>query len=188
MYEGRYRNSEPGRAAEVFQRIMIAAQFAPYLKQIMHIKTLLFRCLPCLLLSTSYAFAASVIDGKEVITCGKSADYAAGTRCLEKLHQQTEQTLQQTLAAALKQVQSEDWLEANADYEDEDSQIVVDTANALKNDQAAWEKHKALFCQVASSQISAKTPNYWVLSTQCEINMNKARIDELNALMAQVQP
>lgn len=120
--------------------------------------------------------------------CAKSADYAAGTECLEKRRQQTEQTLQRTLAAALKQVQSEDWLEANADYEDEDSQIVVDTANALKNDQAAWEKHKALFCQVASSQISAKTPNYWVLSTQCEINMNKARIDELNALMAQVQP
>ncbi|EPO1786706.1 lysozyme inhibitor LprI family protein [Cronobacter turicensis] len=154
----------------------------------MHIKTLLFRCLSCLLLSTSYAFAASVIDGKEVITCGKSADYAAGTRCLERQRKQTEQALQQTLAVALKQVESEDWLEANADYEDEDSQIVADTANALKNDQAAWEKHKARFCQVASSQISAKTPNYWVLSTQCEINMNKARIDELNALMAQVQP
>ncbi|ELY5814916.1 DUF1311 domain-containing protein [Cronobacter turicensis] len=151
-------------------------------------KTLLFCCLSCLLLSTSYAFAASVIDGKEVITCGKSADYAAGTRCLERQRKQTEQALQRALAAALKQVQSEDWLEANADYEDEDSQIVVDTANALKNDQAAWEKHKALFCQVASSQISAKTPNYWVLSTQCEINMNKTRIDELNALMAQVQP
>lgn len=168
---------------------MMAAQFAPYLKQIMHIKTLLFRCLSCLLLSTSYAFTASVIDGKEVITCAKQVnDYAAGTRCLERQRKQTEQALQQTLAAALKQVQSEDWLEANADYEDEDSQIVVDTANALQNDQAAWEKHKALFCQVASSQISAKTPNYWVLSTRCEINMNKVRIDELNALIAQVQP
>ncbi len=120
--------------------------------------------------------------------CAKSADYAAGTRCLEKQRQQTEQALQQTLEAALKRVQSEDWLEANADYGDEDSQIVEDTANALKNDQMTWEKHKALFCRVASSQISEKTPNYWVISTQCEINMNKARIDELKALMAQVQP
>ncbi len=120
--------------------------------------------------------------------CAKSADYAAGTRCLEGQRKQTEQALQQTLAAALKQVQSEDWLEANADYEDENSQIVEDTANALKNDQTTWEKHKALFCRVASSQLSEKTPNYWVLSTQCEINMNKARIDELKALMAQVQP
>ncbi|EJJ0661581.1 DUF1311 domain-containing protein [Cronobacter sakazakii] len=145
--------------------------------------------LPCLLLSTSYAFTASVIDGKEVITCAKQTnDYAAGTECLEKLHQQTEQTLQRTLAAALKRVQSEDWLLTNMDYEDEDSQIVVDTANALKNDQTIWEKHKALFCQVASSQISSKAPVYPTSVTQCEINMNKARIDELNALMAQVQP
>ncbi|ELY5879986.1 DUF1311 domain-containing protein [Cronobacter sakazakii] len=144
--------------------------------------------LPFLLLPTTCVAASSIIYGEAAKMCAKSADYAAGTRCLERQRKQTEQALQQTLAAALKQVQSEDWLEANADYEDEDSQIVVDTANALKNDQAAWEKHKALFCQVASSQISAKTPNYWVLSTQCEINMNKARIDELKALMAQVQP
>ncbi|PQV88877.1 lysozyme inhibitor LprI family protein [Cronobacter sakazakii] len=144
--------------------------------------------LPFLLLPTTCVAASSIIYGETAKICAKSADYAAGTRCLERQRKQTEQALQQTLAAALKQVQSEDWLEANADYEDEDSQIVVDTANALKNDQAAWEKHKALFCQVASSQISAKTPNYWVLSTQCEINMNKARIVELNALMAQVQP
>ncbi|EKK7714307.1 DUF1311 domain-containing protein [Cronobacter dublinensis] len=122
-------------------------------------------------------------------TCAKHvSDYAAGTRCLERQRKQTEQALQQTLEAALKQMQSEDWLEANADYEDENSQIVEDTANALTNDQTTWEKHKALFCQVASSQISEKTPNYWVLSTQCEINMNKARIAELKALMAQVQP
>ncbi len=120
--------------------------------------------------------------------CAKSADYAAGTRCLEKQRKQTEQVLQQTLEAALKQVQSGNWLEANADYEDEDSQIIEDTANALTNDQTTWEKHKALFCRVASSQLSEKTPNYWVLSTQCEINMNKARIAELKALMAQVQP
>ncbi|ALB56635.1 lysozyme inhibitor LprI family protein [Cronobacter universalis] len=144
--------------------------------------------LSILLLSSTFVSASSIIYGEAADMCAKSADYAAGTRCLERQRKQTEQALQQTLAAALKQVQSEDWLEANADYEDEDSQIVVDTANALKNDQAAWEKHKALFCQVASSQISAKTPNYWVLSTQCEINMNKARIVELNALMAQVQP
>ncbi|MEB8680196.1 lysozyme inhibitor LprI family protein [Cronobacter malonaticus] len=144
--------------------------------------------LPFLLLPTTCVAASSIIYGEAAHMCAKSADYSAGTECLEKLRQQTEQTLQRTLAAASKQIQSENWLEANADYEDEDSKIVVDTANALKNDQAAWEKHKALFCQVASSQISAKTPNYWVLSTQCEINMNKAHIDELKALMAQVQP
>ncbi|EQA3417574.1 lysozyme inhibitor LprI family protein [Cronobacter dublinensis] len=144
--------------------------------------------LPFLLLPITCVAASSIIYGEAAKMCAKSADYAAGTRCLEGQRKQTEQALQQTLAAALKQVQSEDWLEANADYEDEDSQIVEDTANALKNDQTTWEKHKALFCRVASSQLSEKTPNYWVLSTQCEINMNKARIDELKALMAQVQP
>ncbi|EOC0208513.1 lysozyme inhibitor LprI family protein [Cronobacter dublinensis] len=144
--------------------------------------------LPFLLLPITCVAASSIIYGEAAKMCAKSADYAAGTRCLERQRKQTEQALQQTLAAALKQVQSEDWLEANADYEDEDSQIVEDTANALKNDQTTWEKHKALFCRVASSQLSEKTPNYWVLSTQCEINMNKARIDELKALMAQVQP
>ncbi|EOV0676528.1 lysozyme inhibitor LprI family protein [Cronobacter dublinensis] len=144
--------------------------------------------LPFLLLSITCVAASSIIYGEAAKMCAKSADYAAGTRCLERQRKQTEQALQQTLAAALKQVQSEDWLEANADYEDENSQIVEDTANALKNDQTTWEKHKALFCRVASSQLSEKTPNYWVLSTQCEINMNKARIDELKALMAQVQP
>ncbi|EKY3245550.1 DUF1311 domain-containing protein [Cronobacter dublinensis] len=144
--------------------------------------------LPFLLLPTTCVAASSIIYGEAAKMCAKSADYAAGTRCLEGQRKQTEQALQQTLAAALKQVQSEDWLEANADYEDENSQIVEDTANALKNDQTTWEKHKALFCRVASSQLSEKTPNYWVLSTQCEINMNKARIDELKALMAQVQP
>ncbi|EOL8987383.1 lysozyme inhibitor LprI family protein [Cronobacter dublinensis] len=144
--------------------------------------------LPFLLLPTTCVAASSIIYGEAAKMCAKSADYAAGTQCLERQRKQTEQALQQTLAAALKQVQSEDWLEANADYEDEDSQIVEDTANALKNDQTTWEKHKALFCRVASSQLSEKTPNYWVLSTQCEINMNKARIDELKALMAQVQP
>ncbi len=120
--------------------------------------------------------------------CAKSADYAAGTRCLERQRKQTEQALQQTLAAALKRVQSEDWLLTNMDYEDENSQIVEDTANALKDDQTTWGKHKALFCQVASSQISSKAPVYPTSVTQCEINMNKARIDELKALMAQVQP
>ncbi|WP_202629412.1 lysozyme inhibitor LprI family protein [Cronobacter dublinensis] len=146
-------------------------------------------CVLYSLLAAHYAVAAPIIDGEEVATCAKHvSDYAAGTRCLEKQRKQTEQALQQTLEAALKQMQSEDWLEANADYEDEDSQIVEDTANALTNDQTTWEKHKALFCRVASSQLSEKTPNYWVLSTQCEINMNKARIDELKALMAQVQP
>ncbi|ALB68606.1 lysozyme inhibitor LprI family protein [Cronobacter dublinensis] len=144
--------------------------------------------LPFLLLPITCVAASSIIYGEAAKMCAKSADYAAGTRCLERQRKQTEQALQQTLAAALKQVQSEDWLEANADYEDEDSQIVEDTANALKNDQTTWEKHKALFCRVASSQLSEKTPNHWVLSTQCEINMNKARIDELKALMAQVQP
>ncbi|EOI3464859.1 lysozyme inhibitor LprI family protein [Cronobacter dublinensis] len=144
--------------------------------------------LPFLLLPITCVAASSIIYGEAAKMCAKSADYAAGTRCLERQRKQTEQALQQTLAAALKQVQSEDWLEANADYEDENSQIVEDTANALKNDQTTWEKHKALFCRVASSQLSEKTPNYWVLSTQCEINMNKARIDELKALMAQVQP
>ncbi|EOL8937121.1 lysozyme inhibitor LprI family protein [Cronobacter dublinensis] len=144
--------------------------------------------LPFLLLPITCVAASSIIYGEAAKMCAKSADYAAGTRCLEGQRKQTEQALQQTLAAALKQVQSEDWLEANADYEDENSQIVEDTANALKNDQTTWEKHKALFCRVASSQLSEKTPNYWVLSTQCEINMNKARIDELKALMAQVQP
>ncbi|EOT1171440.1 lysozyme inhibitor LprI family protein [Cronobacter dublinensis] len=144
--------------------------------------------LPFLLLPTTCVAASSIIYGEAAKMCAKSADYAAGTRCLERQRKQTEQALQQTLAAALKQMQSEDWLEANADYEDEDSQIVEDTANALTNDQTTWEKHKALFCRVASSQLSEKTPNYWVLSTQCEINMNKARIDELKALMAQVQP
>ncbi|EOI3545447.1 lysozyme inhibitor LprI family protein [Cronobacter dublinensis] len=144
--------------------------------------------LPFLLLPTTCVAASSIIYGEAAKMCAKSADYAAGTRCLEKQRKQTEQALQQTLEAALKQVQSEDWLEANADYEDENSQIVEDTANALKNDQTTWEKHKALFCRVASSQLSEKTPNYWILSTQCEINMNKARIDELKALMAQVQP
>ncbi|ELY2736240.1 DUF1311 domain-containing protein [Cronobacter dublinensis] len=144
--------------------------------------------LPFLLLPTTCVAASSIIYGEAAKMCAKSADYAAGTRCLEKQRKQTEQALQQTLEAALKQVQSGNWLEANADYEDEDSQIVEDTANALTNDQTTWEKHKALFCRVASSQLSEKTPNYWVLSTQCEINMNKARIDELKALMAQVQP
>ncbi|ELY2854770.1 lysozyme inhibitor LprI family protein [Cronobacter dublinensis] len=149
----------------------------------------LFIFLPCMLLSASYAVAAPIIDGEEVATCAKHvSDYAAGTRCLEKQRKQTEQALQQTLAAALKRVQSEDWLLANMDYEDENSQIVEDTANALKNDQTTWEKHKALFCQVASSQISSKAPVYPTSVTQCEINMNKARIDELKALMAQVQP
>ncbi|ELQ5996243.1 DUF1311 domain-containing protein [Cronobacter dublinensis] len=144
--------------------------------------------LPFLLLPTTCVAASSIIYGEAAKMCAKSADYAAGTRCLEKQRKQTEQALQQTLEAALKQVQSGNWLEANTDYEDEDSQIVEDTANALTNDQTTWEKHKALFCRVASSQLSEKTPNYWVLSTQCEINMNKARIDELKALMAQVQP
>ncbi|WP_336286797.1 lysozyme inhibitor LprI family protein [Cronobacter dublinensis] len=144
--------------------------------------------LPFLLLPTTCVAASSIIYGEAAKMCAKSADYAAGTRCLEKQRKQTEQALQQTLEAALKQVQSEDWLEANADYEDENSQIIEDTANALTNDQTTWEKHKALFCRVASSQLSEKTPNYWVLSTQCEINMNKARIAELKALMAQVQP
>ncbi|EOW6744773.1 lysozyme inhibitor LprI family protein [Cronobacter dublinensis] len=144
--------------------------------------------LPFLLLPTTCVAASSIIYGEAAKMCAKSADYAAGTRCLEKQRKQTEQALQQTLAAALKQVQSGNWLEANADYEDENSQIIEDTANALTNDQTTWEKHKALFCRVASSQLSEKTPNYWVLSTQCEINMNKARIDELKALMAQVQP
>ncbi|EPD6701584.1 lysozyme inhibitor LprI family protein [Cronobacter dublinensis] len=144
--------------------------------------------LPFLLLPTTCVAASSIIYGEAAKMCAKSADYAAGTRCLEKQRKQTEQALQQTLEAALKQVQSGNWLEANADYEDENSQIVEDTANALTNDQTTWEKHKALFCRVASSQLSEKTPNYWVLSTQCEINMNKARIDELKALMAQVQP
>ncbi|EOL9020550.1 lysozyme inhibitor LprI family protein [Cronobacter dublinensis] len=144
--------------------------------------------LPFLLLPTTCVAASSIIYGEAAKMCAKSADYAAGTRCLERQRKQTEQALQQTLEAALKQMQSEDWLEANADYEDENSQIVEDTANALTNDQTTWEKHKALFCWVASSQLSEKTPNYWVLSTQCEINMNKARIDELKALMAQVQP
>ncbi|EOV0676529.1 lysozyme inhibitor LprI family protein [Cronobacter dublinensis] len=145
--------------------------------------------LSCLLLSASYVFAAPIIDGKEVVTCAKHvSDYAAGTRCLEKQRQQTEQVLQQTLEATLKRVQSEDWLLTNMDYEDENSQIVEDTANALKNDQTTWEKHKTLFCRVASSQISSKAPVYPTSVTQCEINMNKARIDELKALMAQVQP
>ncbi|WP_369833944.1 lysozyme inhibitor LprI family protein [Cronobacter dublinensis] len=144
--------------------------------------------LPFLLLPTTCVAASSIIYGEAAKVCAKSADYAAGTRCLEKQRKQTEQALQQTLEAALKQMQSGNWLEANADYEDEDSQIVEDTANALTNDQTTWEKHKALFCKVASSQLSEKTPNYWVLSTQCEINMNKARIAELKALMAQVQP
>ncbi|ELQ6216370.1 DUF1311 domain-containing protein [Cronobacter dublinensis] len=144
--------------------------------------------LPFLLLPTTCVAASSIIYGEAAKICAKSADYAAGTRCLEKQRKQTEQALQQTLEAALKQVQSGNWLEANTDYEDEDSQIVEDTANALTNDQTTREKHKALFCRVASSQLSEKTPNYWVLSTQCEINMNKARIDELKALMAQVQP
>ncbi|WP_105633163.1 lysozyme inhibitor LprI family protein [Cronobacter dublinensis] len=144
--------------------------------------------LPFLLLPTTCVAASSIIYGEAAKMCAKSADYAAGTRCLERQRKQTEQALQQTLEAALKQVQSGNWLEANADYEDENSQIIEDTANALTNDQTTWEKHKALFCRVASSQLSEKTPNYWVLSTQCEINMNKARIDELKALMAQVQP
>ncbi|EPP0955515.1 lysozyme inhibitor LprI family protein [Cronobacter dublinensis] len=144
--------------------------------------------LPFLFLPTTCVAASSIIYGEAAKMCAKSADYAAGTRCLEKQRKQTEQALQQTLEAALKQVQSGNWLEANADYEDENSQIVEDTANALTNDQTTWEKHKALFCRVASSQLSEKTPNYWVLSTQCEINMNKARIAELKALMAQVQP
>ncbi|EOI3530004.1 lysozyme inhibitor LprI family protein [Cronobacter dublinensis] len=144
--------------------------------------------LPILFLLTTCVAASPIIYGEAAKMCAKSADYAAGTRCLEKQRKQTEQALQQTLEAALKQVQSGNWLEANADYEDEDSQIVEDTANALTNDQTTWEKHKALFCRVASSQLSEKTPNYWVLSTQCEINMNKARIAELKALMAQVQP
>ncbi|MFW0882052.1 lysozyme inhibitor LprI family protein [Cronobacter dublinensis] len=144
--------------------------------------------LPFLLLPTTCVAASSIIYGEAAKMCAKSADYAAGTRCLEKQRKQTEQALQQTLEAALKQVQSGNWLEANADYEDENSQIIEDTANALTNDQTTWEKHKALFCRVASSQLSEKTPNYWVLSTQCEINMNKARIAELKALMAQVQP
>ncbi|EOL8966986.1 lysozyme inhibitor LprI family protein [Cronobacter dublinensis] len=144
--------------------------------------------LPFLLLLTTCVAASSIIYGEAAKMCAKSADYAAGTRCLEKQRKQTEQALQQTLEAALKQVQSGNWLEANADYEDENSQIIEDTANALTNDQTTWEKHKALFCRVASSQLSEKTPNYWVLSTQCEINMNKARIAELKALMAQVQP
>ncbi|MDT3667395.1 lysozyme inhibitor LprI family protein [Cronobacter dublinensis] len=144
--------------------------------------------LPFLFLPTTCVAASSIIYGEATKMCAKSADYAAGTRCLERQRKQTEQALQQTLEAALKRVQSGNWLEANADYEDENSQIIEDTANALKNDQTTWEKHKALFCRVASSQLSEKTPNYWVLSTQCEINMNKARIDELKALMAQVQP
>ncbi|EKY3087979.1 lysozyme inhibitor LprI family protein [Cronobacter dublinensis] len=144
--------------------------------------------LPFLFLPTTCVAASSIIYGEAAKMCAKSADYAAGTRCLEKQRKQTEQALQQTLEAALKQVQSGNWLEANADYEDENSQIIEDTANALTNDQTTWEKHKALFCRVASSQLSEKTPNYWVLSTQCEINMNKARIAELKALMAQVQP
>ncbi|EOC1566125.1 DUF1311 domain-containing protein [Cronobacter dublinensis] len=144
--------------------------------------------LPFLFLPTTCVAASSIIYGEAAKMCAKSAGYAAGTRCLEKQRKQTEQALQQTLEAALKQVQSGNWLEANADYEDENSQIIEDTANALTNDQTTWEKHKALFCRVASSQLSEKTPNYWVLSTQCEINMNKARIAELKALMAQVQP
>ncbi|EOL8958638.1 lysozyme inhibitor LprI family protein [Cronobacter dublinensis] len=144
--------------------------------------------LPFLFLPTTCVAASSIIYGEAAKMCAKSADYAAGTRCLERQRKQTEQALQQTLAAALKRVQSGNWLEANADYEDENSQIIGDTANALTNDQTTWEKHKALFCRVASSQLSEKTPNYWVLSTQCEINMNKSRIDELKALMAQVQP
>ncbi|MDI6427535.1 lysozyme inhibitor LprI family protein [Cronobacter dublinensis] len=145
-------------------------------------------CVLYSLLAAHYAVAAPIIDGEEVATCAKHvSDYAAGTRCLERQRKQTEQALQQTLEAALKQVQSGNWLEANADYEDENSQIIEDTANALKNDQTTWEKHKALFCQV-SSQVSSKAPVYPTSVTQCEINMNKARIDELKALMAQVQP
>lgn len=144
--------------------------------------------LPCLLLTTSYASATPVIYGEAVTVCSKSAsDNATGIRCLEKQLQQTEQTVQRTLESALKRVQSEDWLLPNMDYEDEDSQIVKDTANALRNDQAAWAKHKALFCQVASSQISSNAPGYPTLVTQCKINMNQARIAELKQLMAQLK-
>lgn len=120
--------------------------------------------------------------------CSKNAsDNSAGIRCLEQQLQQTEQILQHTLEAALERVQSEDWLLPNMDYEDENSQIVKDTANALKSDQTEWAKHKALFCQVASSQISSKAPNYPTLVTQCKINMNQARIAELKQLMAQLK-
>lgn len=144
--------------------------------------------LSCLLLATSYASATPVIYGEAVAVCSKSAsDNFTGIRCLEKQLQQTEQTLQRTLAVALERVQSEDWLLSNMDYEDENSQVVKDTANALRSDQTAWEKHKILFCQVASSQISSQAPNYPTLITQCKINMNQTRIAELKQLMAQLK-
>lgn len=144
--------------------------------------------LSCLLLATCYASAAPVIYGEEVAVCSKSSsDNSTGIQCLEKQLQQTEQTLQHTLAEALARVQSEDWLLPNMDYEDENSQVVKDAANALRSDQTAWAKHKVLFCQVASSQISSKAPNYPGLVTQCKINMNKARIAELKQLMAQLK-
>jgi len=144
----------------------------------------------CLLFPITNAFCSQhpLISGKEIDLCQKETkEYSFYIRCLEDKLSASEQRLASLFNATKALVQSEEWLAANVDYQDENSSVVSDNEKKLVEDRQNWVKHRDLFCDLATSQISENAQNHYPLLTQCKINLNNGRIKELEVLRAQRQ-
>lgn len=142
-------------------------------------------------LLTQQALAApdqNLLTGTESTYCqqkgmSESKNFDSYISCMQSEEDKSKKLLNATFNKALSNVQSENWLLPNVNYESEKSKITSKNKFDLQDDQNHWLKHKSEFCNVLTSKISDSAKMYSVLLMQCHINMDKQRAKELNYLL-----
>jgi uncharacterized protein YecT (DUF1311 family) len=142
-------------------------------------------------LCAQYVYALSLSEGMEADTCQKSATetlkegdnfmevFACLTRQLEHYESQLEQDYQQRLAL----------IERNDYYDIPESTVegAKSTRPEIRQNfirsQAEWQKYSASFCAVVAPQHPLAHGNA-IEFTQCQINMIKGRIDDIQRMTA----
>lgn len=137
---------------------------------------------------TVAAESKSLLTGSESSYCQKkgmreSKEFNYYVSCMQSEEKKSTSELNGTFNKALSNIQSEDWLLPNVDYQNENSKVVDKNRTDLQNDQNQWLKHQSEFCNVLTSRISNSAQMYPILEMQCHINMNKQRIIDLNYLL-----
>ncbi|MBP2169610.1 uncharacterized protein YecT (DUF1311 family) [Erwinia toletana] len=126
-------------------------------------------------------------EGKESSICYTGIDNRhQGENCLEEKWRESNKEVNQVLKKTLASI------EHNPDYTDpfnsksDESRGNVYQQRLLKS-QEIWEKYKAEFCLAIASTTGEEGFDYQPIIKQCEINMNKRRVEEIK-LMGEPQP
>ncbi|MFS2222842.1 lysozyme inhibitor LprI family protein [Pantoea sp. B65] len=140
-----------------------------------------------LVLHSAVAAENPLTDGNESTICYSGIENRhEGENCIEKKWSNSNKDVNREFKKTLNAIKN------NPNYTDpfnsksDESRASVYQKRLLQS-QETWEKYKKEFCLAIASAIGDEDFDYQPTIKQCEINMNKRRIEEIN-MMGETQP